>query len=208
MPTLRERLDLSIIIPCYNLERWIAPMLESIKAQDPGEYTFEVIFVLNNCTDDTEGVIRKSGLDCRVIYETTQGCGPARNSGYEIARGDYVWFVDGDDWFTTNKAVQIALDRAGGALDVVYIPFASLTYPYQYFSMACQYLLRREFVKDLRFPEYQPAEDDAYIGQMLNKVGRNWQNYFTLPSVDEPLVYYNYGREGSNMWRYTRGEKI
>ena len=59
MPTLCEReIDLSIIVPVYNLEEWITPMLDSLKAQDMGDYSIEIIFILNNCTDDTEGVIR------------------------------------------------------------------------------------------------------------------------------------------------------
>ena len=200
--------DVSIIIPVYNLERFIVPMLRSLLCQNYGKYKAEVIFVLNNCTDHSEAVIRMSGLDCTIINCEIQGCGPARNAGLDIARGEYVWFLDGDDWLLSSTAVKQVLDKAAGVHDIVYVPFASMTYPYQYFSMTPQYLLRREFIKDIRFPDYQPAEDDAFMAMVLTKAGRDRYTYMQLPKVDHPLYYYNYGRPGSNMMRYYAGEKI
>ena len=209
MPQLCERdRDISIIIPVYNLEEYIAPMLLSLIEQDYGEYTHEIIFVLNNCTDDSEAMIHASGLDCTIINCETQGCGPARNAGFDIARGKYVWFLDGDDWLLSSTAVQQVLDRAGGTEDIVFVPFESKTYKYQYFSMVPQYLLKREFVEGIRFPDYQPAEDDAYMDMVLAKAGRNRYTYMYLPRVDHALYYYNYGRPGSNMMRHYAGEKI
>lgn len=209
MPELRERdCDISIIIPVYNLEEYIAPMLLSLIEQDYGEYTHEIIFVLNNCTDDSEAMIHASGLDCTIINCTTQGCGPARNAGFDIAHGKYIWFLDGDDWLMSSTAVKQVLDKAEGVHDIVYVPFASQTYKYNYFSMVPQYLLKREFVEGIRFPDYQPAEDDAYMDAVLAKAGRNRYTYMYLPRVDHALYYYNYGRPGSNMMRYYAGEKI
>ena len=209
MPELRERdCDISIIIPVYNLEEYIAPMLLSLIEQDYGEYTHEIIFVLNNCTDDSEAMIHASGLDCTIINCTTQGCGPARNAGFDIAHGKYIWFLDGDDWLMSSTAVKQVLDKAEGVHDIVYVPFASQTYKYNYFSMVPQYLLKREFVQGIRFPDYQPAEDDAYMDAVLAKAGRNRYTYMYLPRVDHALYYYNYGRPGSNMMRYYAGEKI
>ena len=207
MSTLHQ-CDVSIIIPVYNLEEYIAPMLLSLIEQDYGEYTHEIIFVLNNCTDDSEAMIHASGLDCTIINCTTQGCGPARNAGFDIAHGKYIWFLDGDDWLMSSTAVKQVLDKAEGVHDIVYVPFASQTYKYNYFSMVPQYLLKREFVEGIRFPDYQPAEDDAYMDAVLAKAGRNRYTYMYLPRVDHALYYYNYGRPGSNMMRYYAGEKI
>lgn len=207
MPSLLQ-CDISIIIPVYNLEPYIQQMIDSLLRQDYGQYTHEIIFVLNNCTDNTEGVIRDSGLDCTIINCIIQGCGPARNAGLETAHGEYIWFLDGDDWLLSDTAVKEVLDKAYGRHNIIYIPFASDTYQYQYFSMVPQYLLRREFIGDIRFPNYQPAEDDAFTAEILAKAGYTRWNYFTLPHIDHPLYYYNYGRPGSNMMRYYAGEKI
>ena len=210
MPSLLERNpDISIIIPVYNLERFLQPMLDSLAVQNLGIYTAEIIFVLNNCTDDSEGVIRRSRIACRIINCTTQGCGPARNAALEIATGNYIWFMDGDDWLLSNRAVRAALDRAYAEdLNVLRIPFWSDTYQFNYFSMVWQYLLRREFVKGFRFPDYQPAEDDAYMRQVLDKAGVRNLNHLALPYLDRPYYFYNFGREGSNMMRVASGEKI
>ena len=112
MSTLQQRdPDVSVIVPVYNLERFILPLLVSLKEQRLGRFTAEYIFVLNNCTDKSEQIIRSSGLPCKILTCTEQGCGPARNVGLREARGEYIWFMDGDDWLLNRKALQIA-DRA------------------------------------------------------------------------------------------------
>ena len=210
MQTLREcKTDLTIIIPVYNLEYYITPMLESLKAQDVNGYQIEIIFVMNNCTDRSEDVIRSSGLDCTIIHCTQQGCGCARNAAMDIATGEYIWFMDGDDWLLSDTAIKEVLDKANSEyINVIWIPFASDNYKYQYYSMVWQYLLRRSFINDFRFPDYQPAEDDAFMRDVLMKAGRNAYDYMQLPRMDRQLYFYNYLREGSNMVRFNRGEKI
>lgn len=208
MPALQQ-CDVSIIIPVYNLERFLLPMLCSLLAQDFGEYTAEIIFVLNNCTDRSETVIRMSGLDCTVINCEKQGCGPARNAGLEIAAGRYIWFMDGDDWLMSDTAVRDVLDVAYAEdADIVWVPYKSDKFNWYWFSMVWQYLFRREFVGDLRFPDYQPSEDDAFTGELLDKAGYGRFEPTNIPHVDRPLYYYNYMREGSNMFRVALGEKI
>ena len=203
MQTLLERkTDLSIIIPVYNLERFIQPMLDSLLEQDLGDYKVEIIFVLNNCTDNSEGVIRSSGLDCKIISCEEQGCGPARNAALDIAEGEYIWMMDGDDWLLSDTAVANALEAARRYdLDILRIPFETNNYWGQYFSMVWQYLLRRDFVKEFRFPSIQPAEDDAYMNMVLRKAGLDRNTYLRLPYIDKKLYFYNFLREGSNMYR-------
>lgn len=204
-----RQIDLSIIIPVYNLENWITPMLGSLKAQDLNGYNIEIIFVLNNCTDDTESVIRRSGLDCEILSCEIQGCGPARNVGLDAARGEYIWTFDGDDWLLSDTAVRDVLDKAkADGLNILYVPFCHEKYKGNYFSMTCQYVMRKDYIQEFRFPDYQPAEDGAFMDQVLRKAGYNHWNYLNLPSMDRELYYYNYMREGSNMFRYYRGETI
>lgn len=210
MPTLQQcPPDISIIIPVYNLERWIEPMLDSLKDQDLGPYRTQIIFVLNNCTDASEDLIRQSGLPCEIINCTEQGCGPARNAGLDIAQGEYIWMLDGDDWLLSKTAVQEVIKKARTeALNILRVPFSTDKFWGQYFSMVWQYVLRRDYIKEFRFPAIQPAEDDAFMHQVLRKAGRNRYDYLGLPSMDRPLYFYNFGREGSNMYRWNRGERI
>lgn len=210
MPTLCERSpDLSVIIPVYNLENCIHPMLDSLKTQEVDNYKVEIIFVLNNCTDNSEDVIRSSGIDCTIINCTTQGCGPARNAGFDYSSGKYIWFMDGDDWLLSTTAIRDALDIAyAWDTNILRIPYQSNLYKYQYFSMVWQYVLKRDFIKEFKFPDYQPSEDDAYMAAVLNKAGYNTYTYIHAPRVGMNLYFYNYMREGSNMYRVAKGEKI
>lgn len=194
--------DISIIIPVYNLEHWITPMLESLKAQQT-TYDVEYIFVLNNCTDKSEEVIRESGLDCTILNCTEQGCGCARNVGFENSHGNYIWFLDGDDWLTDSRAIQQVLTVAiVNDLKILRIPYMSETYRQYYWSMVWQYLFKREVIEDIRFRKTQPAEDDVFMQQVFAKIGN------TVPSIDRALYFYNYMREGSNMYRVYHGEDI
>lgn len=210
MQALFERdTDLSIIVPVYNLEHFINPLLRSLKKQDLGGYKVEYIFVLNNCTDDSEAVLRASGLECRILNCTQQGCGPARNMGLEEARGKYVWFIDGDDWLISYTAIKDILDKAyAEELDIMLLAFGSYTFRKAYFSMVWQYLFRRSFIADLRFPDIQPREDDVFMEQVLALVGKTVKTYRELPTFDTPVYYYNYLRVGSNMYRFYKGEQI
>lgn len=212
MQTLQQRkIDLSVIVPVYNLEKYISPLLESLKKQKVGAYEVEYIFVLNKCTDNSEKVIREEAepLNPTIINCEYQGCGNARNAGFEEARGDYIWFMDGDDWLTRNDAIKDALDKAyGKGLDIMRVPFDSNSFNYNYFSMVWQYIFRKEFIEEFRFSHIQPCEDDEFMVKVLNKAGYSPATYLKMPHLNKVAYHYNYMREGSNMYRYFQGEDI
>ena len=211
MQTLQQcKTDISIIIPVYNLEHFIEPMLDSLKRQELGGYTWEIFFVLNNCTDRSEDVIKQSGLDCTILSCTEQGCGPARNTGMYAASGEYIWFMDGDDWLLTTTAIKDALDKIRcNGFNLLRIPFASDKFGGSYYGMVWQYLFRHDLIEDLQFPAFQPGEDGAFMDMVFERVGCTKNNYLRrVPRMYTPLYFYNYLREGSNMYRYWRGEEI
>ena len=209
MQTLRKRTDLSVIIPVYNLQHYLDPMLRSLAEQDLAGYTIEIIFVLNNCTDRSEDVIRNSGLDCTILNCATQGCGPARNMGLDVAVGKYIWMMDGDDWLTTNDAIRKVLDRIYDRYNILRVPFQSNLFGGSYYSMVWQYVFNHDYIKGIRFPDYQPGEDGAFMDDVFRKIGYNQGNYLRKPHMDETLYFYNYMRSGSNMYRFLRlHEKI
>ena len=205
-----DNIDMSIIVPVYNLEILINPLLNSLKRQDLGDYKTEIFFVLNNCTDKSEDVIKQSGLKCTILNCEIQGCGSARNAAMDLATGEYIWFMDGDDWLISNTAIKDVLDKVKAEnLDILRIPYESNEFPWNYFSMVWQYVLRREFINEFRFPDYQPHEDVAFMESVLGKAGYDKKTFMNLPHFDNALYYYNYLREGSNMYRFRMlGEKI
>jgi len=194
--------DVSVIVPVYNLEKFITPLLNSLKEQELGDYHVEYIFVLNNCTDESERVIRESGLDARIYTCEQQGCGLARNVGFENSHGMYIWYMDGDDWLLEKTAIKDALDKAKREnLNILRIPFDSNAFTINYFSMVWQYLFKRSFIEEFQFTEIQPCEDDEYMVKVLNKAGYSPMTYLQMPHLNNIYYYYNYLREGSNMYR-------
>ena len=90
---------LSIVIPVYNVENYIPQCLESILSQSFKD--LEVICVNDGSTDNSLSVLQDyKAKDDRIIIidQKNEGSGVARNAGLSIAKGEYVYFVDGDDW--------------------------------------------------------------------------------------------------------------
>jgi CDP-glycerol glycerophosphotransferase len=89
---------LSVIIPTYDVERYIGTCLDSITGQDFPD--FEIIAVDGKSTDRTCELLGKRGVSeprLTVIADERIGPGRARNVGARKATGEYIWFVDGDD---------------------------------------------------------------------------------------------------------------
>ena len=92
-------MKLSIIIPVYNVEEYLSECLESILNQSFKD--FEVICINDGSTDNSLEVLRRySEKDNRIVVidKKNEGSGIARNAGIDIASGEYLYFVDSDDW--------------------------------------------------------------------------------------------------------------
>lgn len=108
----------SVIIPCYNAERWIDEAIQS--ALNQSYSPVEVIVVDDGSSDGSWKKIQEFGS--RVIAETgpNRGGSAARNRGFVLSRGDYIQFLDADDYLLPKKIPrQVAFLEASGA-DVVY----------------------------------------------------------------------------------------
>ena len=117
---------LSVIVPVYKVEGYLYQCLESIRAglTDHESAQVEVIAVddasPDACGEMLDGYAARHG-DLRVVHLSTNvGLGLARNAGLAEARGDYVWFVDSDDWLPAGS-VRAVLDRLSDRPDVVLV---------------------------------------------------------------------------------------
>lgn len=107
---------LSIIIPVYNVERYIKHCLDSIKSQTMND--FEIIIVNDGATDNSETIIKeyqKNNPELIIKYfkKENGGLASARNYGVKYAEGDYISFIDPDDYLDNNtyEDLKIYMDE-------------------------------------------------------------------------------------------------
>ncbi len=96
----------SIIIPVYNVEKYIRETLLSVYEQEFETSKFEVIVVNDETPDDSMRIVSEFAQkyeNLHVINQENQGLSGARNSGLQMARGEYIWFVDSDDTIAENS---------------------------------------------------------------------------------------------------------
>ena len=93
----------SVIVPVYNIEPYLRKCLDSVLGQT---YRNLEILVIDDGSTDASGTIcdeyKSSDSRIRVLHQINKGLSEARNSGIDIATGDYILFVDGDDWIESN----------------------------------------------------------------------------------------------------------
>ena len=90
----------SVIIPCWNVEKWVEDAVNSVLRSTFSD--FEVIAVDDGSTDSTGTILeRLAATDqrVRVVHQSNRGLSGARNGGLDVARGEYIFFLDGDDTF-------------------------------------------------------------------------------------------------------------
>lgn len=115
-------IKLSIIIPMYNVEQYIGKCIESCLNQDFPKNEYEIVIVDDGSTDKSSSIVeeyQKKSKNIRLVRRENGGQGAARNTGLTVARGEYVWFVDSDDWIEPNCLRQIIGKAYDDNLDVV-----------------------------------------------------------------------------------------
>ncbi len=103
---------ISIIIPVYNVEKYLSKCIDSLVAQTLND--IEIICVDDESPDNSATVIEeyaKKDSRIKLISQKNTGASGARNSALKIARGQYILFVDGDDWIE-NDACEVLYDIA------------------------------------------------------------------------------------------------
>lgn len=105
---------LSIIVPVYNVEPYLRKCLDSIVSQSFIDW--EAICVNDGSTDNSAAILEEyatSDQRIKVITQANGGLSAARNTGLDAAKGDYVVFVDSDDWIETDALETIASQVSG-----------------------------------------------------------------------------------------------
>ena len=108
----------SVVIPCYNAERWVGEAIESCLSQTYPRV--EIIAVDDGSTDGSAEILRSYGGRIHLVSGRNRGGNHARNRGFALSQGEYIQFLDADDYLLPEKLErQVAFLEQSGA-DVVY----------------------------------------------------------------------------------------
>jgi glycosyltransferase involved in cell wall biosynthesis len=133
-------MKLSIIIPVYNVEAYIAKCLDSIIAQDLEPGSYEIIVVNDGSPDDSGKIAQEfAAQHTNIIFidQENQGVSVARNRGLDVAKGNYIAFIDPDDSIYPNCLNAIIEVAEKNNLDILYLNLDA-------FDEAGKFLLRTE----------------------------------------------------------------
>lgn len=104
-----NKIKYSFIVPCYNVEHYIDRCIYSLKSIDYDDDKYEIIAVNDGSTDNTLKKLSHWQSDCvnlKIISQENRGLGGARNTGISEAKGEWILFVDSDDWINSINVLK------------------------------------------------------------------------------------------------------
>lgn len=215
-------MKLSIIVPIYNVEKYLPKCVDSLLNQDLSSEDYEIILVDDGSPDRCGEICDEyaaSYPNVKVVHRENGGLSAARNSGIEAASGEYVQFVDSDDYLEPNVLKTLVDKMESDNLDVLrfnyqnvnerYVVFEpnkvskpfvdyrdeicdGLTFLTERLGMACyavQFMIRRNLLGGCVFKEGIFFEDMEWTPRLLLKSQR---------VTSTGMMVYNYlMRQGS-----------
>jgi len=217
-----DTVKISVIIPTYRPSDYLIECLESLKAQTLDKDVYEVILVLNGPEEPYKSRIQ-AYIDCNCedlnicfIYIAVAGVSNARNVALEAANGDYITFIDDDDWISPDYLKEL-FQKASPAIVSLCYPLAfydgennyfsySITREYEknaykgkcffgearrYFNGPVYKLIHRDIIGKRRIDvSFQNGEDSLFMFLISDRIGE-------VSFTSENAVYYRRYRQNS-----------
>ena len=215
-------LKLSIIVPIYKVEQYLPKCVDSLLNQDLPPEDYEIILVDDGSPDQCGAICEDYAArfsQVKVVHRKNGGLSAARNSGVKVAQGQYVQFVDSDDYLESNVLKTLVGKMDADNLEILRFNYQNVNERYEIFKpnkvskpyvdyrdevcdglpflterlgfgcYAWQFMIRYELLENCRFKEGIYFEDTEWTPRLLMKAHR-------VTSTD--LMVYNYLlREGS-----------
>ena len=201
----------SVVVPIFNVARYLPRCLDSLIGQTLPDLEF--ICVDDGSTDDSPKILQEyAHKDNRfkIITKPNQGCWAARNAGLEIATGEYVAFVDSDDYLELD-AYETAYKAAHAHdVDILYFGFYRNETPIKYNNQVINVEKNTDFRK---LPQHEFVWNRLYKNSMLRESGVKFTDvpiiddfcfdYMVLPwakkleSIENVFYHYNLQNTGS-----------
>lgn len=204
---------ISVVVPIYNVQKYLSTCLESIINQT--YKNLEIILINDGSTDESIHICEKfKDIDDRIILisQSNHGLSHARNTGINASTGNYITFVDSDDFIDSNYIMDLYHVLIENDVDMAWAPFVPFfeneipcdnssrtgnVYTYQgidcfkeLFSDTPEYIIvswgklfKKELFSDLRYPVGKLHEDEFIIHHILN-------NCEKIAFLDRGLYFY------------------
>ena len=120
--TKMQTKQLSVIVPCYNVEGYLPRCVDSLLHQDINAEDYEILLIDDGSTDATAAICDRYAAQypqVSVIHQANGGQGAARNAGMDRAQGHYIFFVDGDDFVPENRLGALVSTAVSHQLEVL-----------------------------------------------------------------------------------------
>lgn len=209
-------MKLSIIVPVYKVEPYLRKCIDSLLQQDLTGDECEIVLVDDGSPDGCGAICDSYASkysNIRVVHRPNGGLSAARNSGVDVARGEYIQFVDSDDYLEPNVLRALVKKMDEDKLEVLRFNYQNVNERYEVFEpnkvskpfvdyrdemcdgltflterlgfacYACQFMIRRDLLDNCRFKEGVFFEDTEWTPRLLLKVSK-------VTSTE--LMVYNY----------------
>lgn len=188
-------MKLSFIIPLYNAETFICKCLDSILNSDIDRNEYEIIVIDDGSKDNGLTVVRQYEQqydNITVLVQENQGQSVARNYGMTVARGEYLWFIDSDDYLD-NHWTNVYNELIKLDVDVFAIQLKEISEAGEFIVMRCvQSMLEQNTIMSGRsavIAGYDPSSVCALITRRQLFVDNNLQFYPGITHQDVELSY-------------------
>ena len=202
-------MKLTVIIPVFNEEKLLKRALDSI----PSAKDTEIIIIDDGSTDNSLSIADKwrsenknHYVDINLIhFDKNKGVAAAMNTGFDLARGEYIVSLSSDDYYVTD--FEMFRPYLDGKNDLIYFDFEvndgsvwHLDEESKKEYVGAAKFIRREFLSNTRIPDMKWHEDYPFSHELYAK---NPKEVFT----GIVLKHYNFPHEGSLIWQAEHGGK-
>lgn len=170
---------LSIIVPIYNVENYIEKCIASIIQNTSAN--FELILVIDGSPDNSISICKKyKETDKRIVIleKENGGLSDARNAGYKIAKGEYIWFVDGDDYIESNS-IDVFFEKINKETDI--------------FLFNYQEIYENKIVKFEKFENEEKISGHDLLLKYNNYGVQAWTQIYSKKFLDQHKIIFEKG---------------
>ncbi len=164
-------MKLSIIVPIYNVEKYLRKCVDSLINQDLSSDEYEIILVDDGSTDNGGKIADEYSIaysNISILHKHNEGVSEARNNGISLAKGEYIMFVDADDYLQPNVLNYLIKKMDSDKLDI-------LRFNYRFVNDYGEEIFPNKYGK--LFDDYRDeiCSGETFLNERMSSAGYAWQ---------------------------------